>query len=255
MAKNQSSLSTFIRLAKKRIDSQKDYLEFERFQGGLLCKYLSGHGIMIAGKRVLDVGCGFGGYSMALIEQGASVFGIDLEHYHTSEFTQRVIADANQIPFHTSSFDLVLCSSLIEHVPNPKHLLNEIIRVLNPQGVLYLSFPPFYSPKGGHQFSPFHYLGERIALKLFQTVKRRYLKIPWVRDRMVSEPKSYSDSFTNWGLYQMTIKKAEMLIKNTPLETMDLSTRWIPVNTAHIPILRELITWHVQFLLRNGKTA
>lgn len=255
MSKKQSPLFTFIKLARKRIDSREDYLAFEKFQGGLLFQYLFNHGVDPRGKHILDLGCGFGGYSLALLEQGADVVGIDLEHFHTPGFPKRVIADANLIPFHDSAFDVVLCSSLIEHVKNPEFLLNEIVRVLKPAGILYLSFPPFYSPKGGHQFSPFHYLGEKTALKLFQKVKHRYLKIPWVSERMVSDPLSYSDSFTTWGLYRMTIQRAEQILRNTHLRTLNLSTRWLPLNTARIPILRELITWHVQFLLSNGKST
>ena len=43
--------------------------------------------------------------------------------------------------------------------PDPMGLIEEMIRVTRPGGLVYLSFTNWYSPWGGHEMSPWHYLG------------------------------------------------------------------------------------------------
>ncbi|MBE3141517.1 MAG: class I SAM-dependent methyltransferase [Thermoplasmata archaeon] len=55
-----------------------------------------------------------------------------------------VQADAAYIPFADNSFDVVICSELLEHVPNPPDVLSEVYRVLRPGGLLLICVPFLY---------------------------------------------------------------------------------------------------------------
>ena len=59
-----------------------------------------------------------------------------------------VQADAAYIPFVDNSFDVVICSELLEHVPNPPDVLNEVYRVLRPGGLLLICVPLLYQIHG-----------------------------------------------------------------------------------------------------------
>jgi len=118
---------TLLRLARKRSRSSTNYRQFQAYQGSLLVRHLRENGVLFQNTSVLDLACGHSRYSRALAEAGARVVAIDLRQ----------------------PFDLVFCASLIEHVPDPAQLLREIRRLLTPEGLVYLSFPPFYSPVGG----------------------------------------------------------------------------------------------------------
>jgi SAM-dependent methyltransferase len=155
---------TFYRLRRKRNNSPADYFEFEEFQAELLVQYLKQRGVLDNGCLTLDLGCGLGGYIAALQKSGARVIGIDFNPPYNVAAAPFAIADALRVPFPNDYFDLVICTNLIEHIPDPAELLREIYRVLKRNGVAYVSYPPYYSPKGGHQFSPFHLFGERFAL-------------------------------------------------------------------------------------------
>ena len=48
-----------------------------------------------------------------------------------------VVADAENMPFDNGTFDLVVCQAVLEHVQNPKNIINEINRVLKKQGLFY----------------------------------------------------------------------------------------------------------------------
>jgi len=59
-----------------------------------------------------------------------------------------VQADAAYIPFADNSFDVVICSELLEHVPNPPEVLSEVYRVLRPGGLLLICVPFLYQIHG-----------------------------------------------------------------------------------------------------------
>lgn len=104
----------------------------------------------LAGKRVLDVGCGGGLLAEALAASGAQVTGIDMAeaslaiaraHMLKSGLTvnyQRSTAEnlARQAPEH---FDTVTCMELLEHVPRPASILNACARLVKPGGDLFFA--------------------------------------------------------------------------------------------------------------------
>ena len=146
------------------------------------------------------------------------------------------MADAAQLPFEAGRFSLVFCASLIEHIPDPSRLLAQIRRVLAPGGFVYLSFPPFYSPVGGHQFKPYHLLGERWALRLTG-----------------HKGKSFATACDDGSLYPLTVCRARRLFSEAGLEIAHESTRFLPFNLARLPWLGEFLTWHVQFVLAKSE--
>jgi SAM-dependent methyltransferase len=240
------------RLARARGRSEEDYRRFQAFQAGLIILYLERHGVELGGRRMLDLGSGFGGYSREFAGRGASVVSLDLVQPAglLSPTVKPVRGSALELPFREQSFDIVFCASLIEHVPSPGRLLEEVERVLSPDGFAYVSFPPYWSPVGGHEFSPYHYLGERLAIRL---ARRRATPPEWVhrvQDRPAG-PRSFESLYRGWGLYRMTIRRMRRLLTGTRWERLNLSTRYLPVSLVRWPLLGELFTWHAQFLLRK----
>lgn len=242
------------RLSRKRIQSEADYREFQAFQAQLILDYLYSFGVKLHGQTVLDLGSGIGGYSEEMARQGARVVSVDLMAgaVNLENGCVPVVGNALHVPLATDSVDFVFCASLIEHVPNPLVLLQEVARMLKPGGFCYLSFPPFYSPVGGHEYAPFHYLGERLAMRL--AGQRSHKGHPdWARRLYAVEerPTSFAGIYADWGLFVMTIAKARRLIARSGMTLVDQSTRYFPRSFARWPILGELLTWHVQFLLQQ----
>ena len=242
----------FAALARRRARSPESYRRFQVEQAGMILAYLQRKGIGLAGWRALDLGCGIGGYTLALRDAGAWVVSTDLSHRALSGLPtglRPVCADALHLPFADAAFDFVFCASLVEHVPDPPQMLREVWRALKPGGQCYLSFPPFYSPRGGHQFSPYHLLGERFATWMYRRTRARRVA-DWQRE-IVSEGSAYSQAYHGFGLHRVTIAAARRWIGQTGLEIVEISTRFSPVNTARWPVLGEFLTWHAEFLLRK----
>lgn len=238
------------RLAMRRKESEQSYREFQAFQAGLLIRYMEAQGVHFAGSSLLDLGSGLGGFSREFAARGATVYAVDLTPPRShGPGLHRIRATAAAVPLRDASVDLVFCASLIEHVPRPEEILREIERVLKPGGTAYVSFPPYYSPLGGHEYAPFHYLGERVALRL-----RGRSRVPdWVRTLypVHNDATSFSDLFTGWGLFRMTIRKFRRLLRTSGLRCLDMSTRYLPASFIRWPWIGEVLTWHAQFLLRK----
>ena len=92
-----------------------------------------------AGGDCLDCGSGRSPYRALLAERGASVTSVDVED-RSGEVD--LIADIQEMPqIADASFDTVLCTQVLEHVPRPWRAMAELARVLRPGGRLILSVP------------------------------------------------------------------------------------------------------------------
>lgn len=114
----------------------------------------------VAGKRVLDAGCGVGWGSKLLLEAGASeVTGLDISEEALANARARapevefVQGDLQALPFPDHHFDVVVCFEALEHAEDVFSTLDGLVRVLSPEGVLFVSSPnPAVYPEG----NPFH---------------------------------------------------------------------------------------------------
>jgi 2-polyprenyl-3-methyl-5-hydroxy-6-metoxy-1,4-benzoquinol methylase len=95
--------------------------------------------------NVLDVGGGDGVIGERLWKMGNSVTTVDLStvstHAHRSRCLLAVAGDAEQLPFSSNSFDVVLASEIVEHLWNPHSFFDEAYRVLKVDGHLIMSTP------------------------------------------------------------------------------------------------------------------
>lgn len=92
----------------------------------------------LAGRRVLDLGCGKGRFARPLAEAGAVVYGIDLSHAMLADAAGvgRVRGSARRLPFAAETFDAVIAVEVFEHLAAIDDVLAEARRVLRPGGIL-----------------------------------------------------------------------------------------------------------------------
>jgi len=112
------------------------------------------------GQRLLDLGCGEGRHVIAAhAVEGVDAIGVDLSLEDLATAAERLQAftdetgtaspalfallagDALRLPFPDASFDAVICSEVLEHIPDYRGALAEICRVLRPGGRLCVSVP------------------------------------------------------------------------------------------------------------------
>lgn len=101
----------------------------------------------VRGARLLNIGCGTGGFNVVAEAAGARTWGVD-EDPRAVDIARRrlpghrvLCARAETLPFADESFDLVYCYSVLEHVEDARASLAEAVRVLRRGGRLYLHTP------------------------------------------------------------------------------------------------------------------
>jgi len=102
----------------------------------------------LAGRHVLDVGCGLGFFSERLVQRGAIVTACDIgpglvERTKKRAKCEAIVADALRLveTFGANRFDAVVSSECIEHTPAPLDALKQMIAVVKPGGVIAVSTP------------------------------------------------------------------------------------------------------------------
>lgn len=132
-----------------------NYAKFARDRGALVARIVAPE-IEVEGAKILDIGCGAGGTSLVLAEQGAHVSAIDFNGARVHNFKKIILQNnldikiehgkAQALNFKAGQFDCVILQDVIEHLNKPEIAVKEITRVLKKGGVIYLSTPNRWSP-------------------------------------------------------------------------------------------------------------
>src|SRR5665648_406446 len=112
---------------------------------------------------VLEIGCGEGGNLLPFLEAGCRrITGIDISagkienarRFYSSvskggtiEFIAADIYDSASV----GRFDLVMMRDVLEHIHNQEKFIGFVKTFLDPGGILFIAFPPWNNPFGGHQ--------------------------------------------------------------------------------------------------------
>lgn len=99
------------------------------------------------GKKLLDIGCGTGSFTLEMKEFAEELYGIDISQKAIQLAKEKGIKafqmdiDEENLPFENNFFDIIFCGEVLEHVFDSDHLLEEIYRVLKPTGVAVITTP------------------------------------------------------------------------------------------------------------------
>lgn len=104
----------------------------------------------LAGKRVLDIGCGGGILSESMAAAGAQVIGIDLSEKALGVARLHLFESSQKVDYHHTSaeefaaqyageFDIVTCMEMLEHVPDPASTVAACAQLVRPDGHVFFS--------------------------------------------------------------------------------------------------------------------
>ncbi|MGH2557088.1 MAG: sulfotransferase [Actinomycetota bacterium] len=221
------------------IGHRRDPLAYGRAAARLCVRYLLSRRAPIAGHSWLDVGTGVGTLPEALVSEGAEVVALDVEDRRAAgaRKTGFVVARGERMPFSDDLFDGVTSSNVLEHVRDTWGLIEELLRVCRPGGLVYLSWTNWYSPFGGHEWSPLHYMGRRLGPRLYRSVLRRSpMNVP------------------GETLFPVHVGKVIRGLRERGLVLLDVAPRYWPSLRflARIPGLREVSMWNCVVLIRKS---
>jgi len=127
-------------------------------------------------KTAIDIGCGDGVYTTLLAAENVFTIGMDISEYALRQTrtliksegfycrVQLVNCSAEFLPFRRQSFDLILCSEVIEHLNGPRKGIAEISRLLKVTGSVVLTVPNVLS---------YYWLRRKIGYKTLRLARLR----------------------------------------------------------------------------------
>jgi SAM-dependent methyltransferase len=196
----------------------------------------------LAGRLVLDVGAGPVQFAEAFAGVGARYVAVDAD---LSELggpqpagATGIVGRGERLPIADRAVDVCFSSNLMEHVPAPWRLGDELVRVTRPGGLVVLSYTNWLSPWGGHECSPWHYLGGYPATERYG---RRYGHPP--------------KNQYGIGLFPVSVVAGLRWAREQPdAELVEARPRYLPrwaQPVIRVPGLREVVTWNLWLVLRR----
>ena len=239
----RSGLLRSVRLFRMFLAEQSDPEKFYAYLAEDAVQQVAEH-CELDGRTVVDVGGGGGWFTAAFRARGAACYLFEPDpdelNSRSTPPAGAVIADGYWLPVGDGAADVVFSSNVLEHVPDPMGLAEEMIRVTRPGGLIYLSYTNWYSPWGGHEMSPWHYLGPRVAARRYT---RRYQR----------EPKHT----VGVNLFPVHIGPVLRAMAARPdIEIVTARPRYYPRwcrPLVWIPGLREVASWNLLLIARRIK--
>jgi SAM-dependent methyltransferase len=237
----RASLPRSVRLLREFRHEQPDparfYTAIAQDSVGQLSEYVD-----LEGRLLLDVGGGPGYFRDVFTAAGATYLALDSDVGELSGLgeiaTGTVLGSGMALPFRTGGVDVCYSSNVLEHVPDPWRMADEMVRVTRPGGLVFISYTVWWGPWGGHETAPWHYLGGLRA-------RRRYAK------KFGREPKNrYGES-----LFPVTVRAGLAWARSQAgADVIAALPRYHPHWSwwlLHVPLLREVVTWNLVIVLRR----
>ena len=218
----------------------------DRFYGALASDSISQlrRWSALDGATVLDIGGGPGYFAEAFAAAGARYAGLEPD---AGELNARggvmgtmVRGSGLELPVADHCVDLAFSSNVLEHVPDPRRMAEEMLRVTRPGGVVFLSWTPWLSPWGGHETSPWHYLGGHRAA-----------------DRYARQHGHRPKNDVGRSLFKCPVgpmvRWAHDVERSGRAQVLDVVARyhpWWAQWVMHVPGLREVVSWNAVIVLR-----
>ncbi len=148
-------------MQKRHTDRKQYFYELAHTSEKYFIPYIKNFLDMSQPLSVLEIGCGDGGNLLPFAQRGNEVVGIDLSSNRIKDAisflsnenakAKFICADILKFDEYRNYFDLVICHDVIEHIENKKEMLDRIELFMKPSGILFIGFPAWQMPFGGHQ--------------------------------------------------------------------------------------------------------
>lgn len=205
-----------------------------------------GRWVELEGATAVDIGGGPGYFADAFRSAGARYAGLEPD---VGELTARGTAAGNtlrasglELPLASDCVDLAYSSNVLEHVPSPESMADEMVRITRPGGTIVISWTPWLSPWGGHETAPWHYLGGRRAADRYARRHGRRPKNDFGRTL-------YACSISRMLAW---VRHASVGDRVTVVEALPRYhpswAKWI----IRVPGLREVASWNAVLVLRKS---
>lgn len=237
----------------------------------VLVPYLNKNGAFKPGYSVAEIGSAEGGVLAAFVDAGATEpLGTDIVSIRLEKgrIISKIIDCNIFFELHNiiteepkqewiEKYDLVILRDVIEHLDDTKLALSQINKIIKPGGFLYVTFPPYYSPFGGHQHTvnnfwgkfPFiHYLPNFIFYKLIESGRENDIYEVKRLQNIRLTPKKFINSVIESG-FEIFHKDFYFL---RPVYKMKFGLPTVKSNLlSYIPFIKNVFCLEASYILKK----
>jgi SAM-dependent methyltransferase len=232
------------------------------------------------GMEVLEIGCGEGGVLKAFIDKGMKGVGVDLHTYKFDlavQFLDEYIKDGRislinkdiySPDLHeqfNGRFDLIILKDTLEHIFDQEKLIGYLRGFLKDNGIMFLAFPPWYMPFGGHQqmcsnkflsFMPYYHL---LPLFLYTALLKAFKE----DDQLIKELLNIKKTRISLQRYKRIVKekgfktvREQLYFINPNYEIkFNLKPRKLNRIIGAVPYIRDFATTTIYSLIQKQKAS
>lgn len=232
--------------------------------------YMRKH-IGVIPNKILEVGCGEGGNLLPFAEMDCDVYGVDISVSRIEQarlfFSKKkqkgtfISANIFELEDLYHLFPLIIVHDVIEHIDNKIQFLSDLRKFLSPDGIIFMGFPAWQMPFGGHQqiakskiasHLPFIHLLPvsiyKLILNVFGEKEDTIKELLNIRETRCSIEKFLSIVYqTNYKIISQ-----QLYFINPHYETkFGLTPRKLSKQITHIPYLRNFVSTSCFFILKE----
>ncbi len=257
-------------MQKRHINREFYFDEQARTTRKYYIPYIRRHTGIIPNK-ILEVGCGEGGNLLPFAEIGCNVYGVDLSATRIEQarlfFAQKkqkgtfILANIFDLEDFNHCFSLIIVHDVIEHIDDKILFLSNLQKFLAPNGIIFIAFPAWQMPFGGHQqiaqskvisHLPFIHLLPVILYKMI-------LNMFGEKENNIIELLSIKKTKCSIEKFLKSINETDYKIINQQLYFINphyetkygLTPRTLNNLIAHIPLLRNFVSTSCFYLIKK----
>jgi SAM-dependent methyltransferase len=245
--------------------------EQSRITEQIILPYIARNLSVTSDSFVLEIGCSDAGNLLPFLEMGCNVTGIDIseiriknalriyaDHPSKKEITLIAKDFFDLLPEQTGKFDLIIVIDTLEHIQNQEKFLAHAKQFLKPGGRIFVGFPPWRMPFGGHQQmcksrflskTPYFHLLPKslftVILKLFGEEQYRIEELLAIRDTRIGIQKF--NEFVTKNKYRIECEDFYFINPAYKIK-FNLNARKLP-RFLNIPYLRDYFTTACYYIL------
>jgi len=224
--------------------------------------------------KILEVGCGEGGNLLPFAQKGCEVVGIDMcesriqqAYHYFQKYDMRGIFVCYDFLSYTppmaenEKFDVILLHDVIEHITDKQAFIEHIVKFLKRKGTLFIAFPAWQMPFGGHQ---------QICRHRFWSIAPYWHLLPtriyhFILTRLAHENTATIHELLDIKACKTSVELFERIVKRLPidiinrrlwlinphyLEKFSVYPRKLPSFLSQVPHLRNYFSTSCFYLLR-----